>query len=72
MVIVFGGCLLPFLIVFNLLFGKLFFKTSQWLIIEGVLLLLFLINSFVGLRHIHSSGRAKRKDVIDVEGKVIK
>lgn len=72
MVIAFSGCLLPFLIVANLLFGKLFFKTGAWLAIEGILLLLFIINSYIGLRHIHSSGRSKRKNVIDVEGKVVK
>lgn len=73
MIIAFSGCFLPFLIVFNLLFGKLFFKTETWLVIEGILLLLFIINSYIGLRHIHSSGkRSRRKDVIDIEGKVEK
>jgi len=74
MFIAFSGCLLPFLIVFNLLFGKLFFKTSLWLAIEGGLLLLFLINSYLGLRRIHSPGgrHSRRRDVIDVEGTVEK
>ena len=74
MFIAFSGCLLPFLIVTNLLFGKLFFKTGAWLVIEGILLVLFLINSFIGLRHIHSSSsrQSRRKDVIDIEGKVEK
>ncbi|MFH0856025.1 MAG: hypothetical protein V1869_05945 [Candidatus Omnitrophota bacterium] len=72
MSIAFSGCLLPSLIVFNLLFGRLFFGTGLWLAIEGVLLLLFIINSYIGLWRIHSSVRAKRKDVIDVEGKVVK
>ena len=40
MFIAFSGCLLPFLIVTNLLFGKLFFKTGAWLAIEGILLVI--------------------------------
>jgi len=73
MTVVFSGCLLPFLIIFNLLFGKLFFKTSLWLAIEGILLLLFLINSYLGLRRIHASANHnRRREAIDVEGEVEK
>jgi|EPASupsiteSAE347_1022098.scaffolds.fasta_scaffold03047_4 hypothetical protein len=73
MTVVFSGCFLPFLIIFNLLFGKLFFKTSLWLAIEGVLLLLFLINSYLSLRRMHTSANHnRRRDVIDIEGRVEK
>ena len=38
------GCLLPFLIIFNLFFGRLIFNSTRlWLGIEGILVLIFLL-----------------------------
>lgn len=66
-----SGCFLPFLIIFNLIFGRLFFDTRHWLAIEGILIIIFIIHVCIfGKRIINS---VKRKDnVIDVEGEVIK
>jgi hypothetical protein len=66
-----GGCLLPLLIVLNLFFGQFFFKTGQWLAIEGILVLLLLLHSYMVTRRIKSSQRNNPKNVIDVEGKVV-
>jgi hypothetical protein len=39
-----GGCLLPFLIMFNLFFGRLFFhSTLLWLEVGGLLVLIFML-----------------------------
>jgi hypothetical protein len=39
-----AGCLLPMLIVLNLLFGKLIFEsTGLWLVIEAILILIFIL-----------------------------
>jgi len=39
-----SGCLLPFLIILNLLFGKLIFvSTGLWLGIEAVLVIVFIL-----------------------------
>lgn len=66
------GCLLPFLLVFNLFFGWIFFKPLQWLLVEGILILFFILNSWVVTKKIFSrSSRHKDKGAIDVEGKVI-
>lgn len=68
-----SGCLLPFLIIFNLFFGRLFFKLKVWLCVEGVLIVLFMISSYVFSRRIMDNLRRKsRGNVIDVEGEVIK
>jgi len=72
MLIAYSGCLLPLLIVLNLFFGKLFFNTSHWLAIEGILVLLFLLNSYISIQRFFRPGRKKRDGAIDVEGKVIK
>jgi hypothetical protein len=65
-----GGCLLPLLIIFNLFFGKLFFNTRTWLIVEGVLLLIFIIFSYIFSKNILNSVK-RRNNVIDVEGEVV-
>lgn len=68
-----SGCLLPFLIIFNLFFGRMFFSPRIWLAVEGVLIILFLINSYIFSRRIINSVKRKDKgNVIDVEGEVIK
>jgi len=66
-----SGCLLPLFMIFNLFFGKLFFRsTAVWLGIEGVLILLFILKIHFFIRKIRGSHRA-RGEVIDVEGKVV-
>jgi hypothetical protein len=65
-----SGCLLPLLILWNLFFGWMFFKPLIWLAIEGILVLLFTLNSYILARRI-SSFTAKRSNVIDVEGEVV-
>lgn len=64
------GCLLPLLIILNLFFGWMFLKPIAWLLTEGILILLFMINSYILSRRI-SSFSAKRDKVIDVEGEVV-
>lgn len=68
-----SGCLLPFLIIFNLFFGRIFFSPRAWLAIEGILVILFMVNSYIfSKRIINSVKRKDRGNVIDVEGEVIK
>jgi len=64
------GCLLPILILFNLFFGWMFLKPLTWLAVEGILIILFILNSYILARRI-SSYSAKRSNVIDVEGEVL-
>lgn len=64
------GCLLPFLIVFNLFFGWMFFRPLPWLLIEVVLVLLFILNVRMMIRKIFSS-TAEHGNVIDTEGEVV-
>ncbi len=66
-----AGCLLPFLIASNLLFGWMFFKFSIWLSIGMILILLFILSARIAMRKIFSS-HTKRDNVIDVEGVVVK
>jgi hypothetical protein len=54
----------------NLLFGWIFFKFNQWLLIEAILILLAALNSFLATKRIFSRSQ-KRSNVIDVEGKVV-
>lgn len=65
------GCLLPFAILFNLFFGLMFFKPVTWLCIEAVLILLFIMNSYIFAKKV-SSAPSRRANVIDVEGEVLK
>ncbi len=65
-----SGCLLPALIIFNLLFGWIFLKPKLWLITEAILILLFVINGYIITRKIFSPS-SKRGDVIDVKGEVV-
>jgi hypothetical protein len=68
-----NGCLLPFLIILNLFFGRLFFSFRVWAAIEGILLVLFVISSYIFSQRIIKSMRSKgRGNVIDIEGEVIK
>ena len=65
------GCLLPALIIFNFLFGWIFFKPLHWLIIEAVLILLFIIKGSLFTRRIISASSRKRDNAIDVEAEVV-
>lgn len=65
-----SGCILPALIIANLLFGWMFFKPTEWLIISGALLLAFLINAYIFTRRV-VSGVSGRDKIIDVEGEVV-
>ncbi len=68
------GCLLPVLILFNLFFGWLFFPPFFWLSLEGILILLFFINSYILIRRVSSmasKASPKRSGVIDVEGEIM-
>jgi uncharacterized membrane protein len=66
-----AGCLIPFLMVFNLFFGWLFLKPLMWLAVEGILIIMFLINSYIFSRKLSSYSK-KQEDYIDVEGEVVK
>ncbi len=69
-----GGCLLPFLIIFNLFFGWIFFNIRTWLLVELILMALLFLYGFILSRKIFSkvNSPAQRDDAIDVEGKVLK
>jgi hypothetical protein len=71
MFITYSGCLLPLLIVLNLFFGQFFFKPGQWLAIEGILILLLMLHSYIATRRFKSSRRNNPRNAIDVEGKVV-
>jgi hypothetical protein len=64
------GCLLPLFILFNLFFGWMFFKPFTWVLIEGALILLFMLNSYILARQV-AKFTAKRDNVVDVEGEVV-
>jgi len=61
------------MIFFNLLFGRLFLPPRAWLIFEGILILLYLINIFmlIGKAKTYFRG-GKKHDVVDVEAEVLK
>jgi hypothetical protein len=71
MVIRSNGCLLPLLIILNLFFGRIFFSLKLWLAIEGVLIALFIINSYIFTRQFFSVAKPVRKNVVDVQGEVV-
>jgi hypothetical protein len=64
-----AGCLLPALILLNLFFGWMFLKASVWLAVEAVLILLFILNSYILVRKVKKW--SKPDDVIDVKGEVV-
>ncbi len=80
-----SGCLLPILIIFNFFFGKLIFgSTRLWLGIEGILILIFMININIMARKISRNLRdlgqgfstdtksySSKGKVIDIQGQVI-
>jgi uncharacterized membrane protein len=64
------GCLLPFLLIFNLFFGWLFFRPIVWLLIGLILILLFILNSLFITKKVSTT--SYKKDVVDVEAEVLK
>ena len=81
-----SGCLLPLLIIFNLLFGKFFFNSTRlWLGIEALLILIFIININIMARKIsrqfsnpQGTNRAPggqrytpKRQVVDIQGQVV-
>lgn len=65
-----AGCLLPSLIILNLLFGWMFFKPWQWLLVGLLLIMLFIFSSFIAAREI-VRGTHRQDNIIDVEAEVI-
>ncbi len=72
------GCLLPFLIIFNLLFGRLIFNSVLlWLGIEVGLILLLIISINLMARKISrgftagSQSHKAPKGVVDIQGHVV-
>lgn len=68
-----GGCLLPFLIIFNLFFGWVFFGFKAWIIVEVILVFVLMVYSYILSKKIISkaNGPSKRSNAIDVEGEVV-
>jgi len=80
-----SGCLLPFLIIFNLFFGKLIFgSTRLWLGVEAILIFLFIlkinliarkvdqqVRGFASASKSHGQNYKVQGSVIDVEGHVV-
>jgi hypothetical protein len=64
------GCLLPFLILFNFLLGWVFLKPLAWLAVEALLILLFLLNSYL-LAKRTSASILRGKGAIDTEAEVL-
>ncbi|MFC1675318.1 hypothetical protein ACFL1K_05495 [Candidatus Omnitrophota bacterium] len=64
------GCFLPFLIFFNLFFGWMFLRPAHWLLLEGLLILFFLINSYIITRKVVSTA-SRYDNTIDTEGEVV-
>ena len=65
-----AGCLLPALILLNLFFGWMFLKPLAWIILEGVLVLLFLLNSYLLVRKVRKWSQPEGR-IIDVKGEVV-
>lgn len=72
------GCLLPLLIIFNLIFGRLIFNsTVLWLGVEALLVLIFMlkvrlmvskINQQFSSTGFRQQGKQPLEKVIDVQG----
>jgi hypothetical protein len=78
------GCLLPFLIIFNLFFGWMFLRPLYWALLELGLILAFILTSVIivkritnfnikqGLGNDHFRHKRRPREVIDVPGQEIK
>ncbi len=67
-----AGCLLPFLIGFNFIFGLLFFNFYVWFTLEAILISLFLLQVRLAVLNLARQAQSRRggSEVIDVEAKV--
>ena len=61
---------MPLLIFLNFFFGWIFFKPLMWLAIEGILITIFLLNSYILAKRI-SKFSSKRAGAIDVEAEIV-
>lgn len=80
-----SGCFLPFLIIFNLFFGRFIFNSIRlWLGIEAVLILIFILSINIMARKITrqftqqgrgfaSDSQRHRSDgkIVDIQGQVV-
>jgi len=61
---------LPLMIILNLFFGLLFFKPATWFLVGGILVLLFMINSYLLVKKMKNLSTKKGK-IIDIEARVL-
>ncbi len=68
-----SGCFLPFLIIFNLFFGRFIFNSIRlWLGIEAILILIFILTINIMARKSHSQqGHRPDSKVVDIQGQVV-
>ncbi len=76
-----SGCLLPFLIIFNLFFGRMILgSTGLWLGLEAILVLIFIlkvrlmvsrISRQLGRQDRHTQTRSSQDRVVDIHGQVV-
>ncbi len=64
------GCLLPLLIILNFIFGWMFLALGYWLLVEAVLVLIFILSSYIMARRLFR-GPQRDEGVIDVEGEIV-
>lgn len=74
------GCALPFLIIFNFIFGWIFLRPAYWIALEAVLIGLFAINIIFLKNKLFSAFKTSPKDsrevrkngnIVDIEGEVL-
>jgi hypothetical protein len=70
-----SGCFLPFLIIFNLFFGRFIFNSIRlWLGIEAILIFMFILSINIMRRKISRQfgrqGRGAGK-VVDIQGQIV-
>jgi len=63
-------CLLPIFIILNLFFGWIFLKPLPWLLAEAILIIVFMLNSFM-ISSKFSSHYSRQDNIIDVEGRAL-
>jgi len=64
-----AGCLIPFLLVINLLFGWIFLGVFYWVLVEAALLIFFLATLSYYAKAIVSDIPCRYPDVIDIEAR---
>ncbi len=74
------GCALPFLIIFNFIFGWIFLRPVYWMALEAVLVGLFVLNIIFLKNKLFSAFKTSPKDarggkksgnIVDIEGEVL-